>query len=414
VHDDLYASTLYLANRDAGLLIITCDLIGLHHKQVDALRHAICAETDVDPAHIMIACSHTHAGPATPCIRHLGRPVPEYLERLHDSLVQAAVTAVRGAVPAVASWQRVPVNVGVNRRELRNGAMTIGENESGAVLPYADMLAVDSLHGDAMAVAYCHPAHAVALGGDNLLISADWPGYTRRELQASLGPECAVLFLQGCCGDINCRERGWDGAERQGRRVAGALLAARARFGPFERAPVLAAAVKPLRLPLQPPPPLREAEAMLEEAERHLAGLPADANRGVRWMAEGTVDWCTRILDLARDPAAEPRTVRFDVQALRIGNGGIVGLPGEVFVQYARNIAAQSPLPITAVAAYANGNVGYIPAAADYPRGGYEVKDAIRYYGDTMPLPESEEMITGSAVCALRSLKKDTATQPSP
>ena len=117
-------------------------------------------------------------------------------------------------------------------------------------------------------------------------------------------------------------------------------------------------------------------------------------------MADAGVAWTE---SLARLPAT-PRTMPYEIQVLRVGDGALVALPGEVFVEYAQRIAAASPLPVTAVAAYASDCPSYIPTAAAYAEGGYEVENAIRYYGTTMPTPDLEERIVAAATKLLHAV----------
>lgn len=401
VHDDLAATALYVSDGTGEALLIACDLIGLHHDHVAALRRRIEECAGVPAAKILVGCSHTHAGPATPCIRYLGETDPAYFTGLLETLAATGAAARRQAVPARAGWARADLRVGINRRQLSGGQTVIGVNQAGVTAPYVDVLCVDTRDGKPLACLFSHAAHAVALGADNTLISADWPGVARRAIEAAR-PGVRALFLQGCCGNVNCRERGWDGVENQGRQTAAAVLEAAGKTAFSEQVRVTSALV-PLCLPLADPPPVAEARARLEESRAQRANLPATANRGVRWMAECAVVWSQEVLALA-ESGARSRTVPFDVQAVRIGPGAVVGLPGEVFVEYALNIDRASPFAPTLVAGYANGDVGYIPTAAAYKEGGYEVDNAIRYYGTTMPLPESERLILSGAARALEAL----------
>ena len=56
------------------------------------------------------------------------------------------------------------------------------------------------------------------------------------------------------------------------------------------------------------------------------------------------------------------------------------------------------------MAAYANGNIGYIPTARAYLEGGYEVDSAYRYYGLQMIGPESEAVVVRAAARLLSVL----------
>jgi len=394
VHDDLRAGALCL---EAGetVLLMTADLVGLDADSVRQVRESIAERTSVPAAHVMITCSHTHSGPATPCLPYLGRPDPSYLEALKARLIEVAAQAWEARAPASWGASRQEVLVGINRREVRGGQMVLGRNEAGTTAPYVDVLRVDGPAGQPMAIWMCHPAHAVTLGGDNLLISADWPGYAQRAVERDHQGVLA-LFAQGCCGNINSEPRGtFEMAEQQGERLAEAVTKAVAGVATEPTAEV-SSATEGLALPLFDPPPLEEARATLQQHQRERAEKWAEANYGWRILLDGLVDWAQRIVTLA-EQGATGLTLPFEVQAVRIGDFGIVGLPGEVFVEYALNIGRDSPCRLTAVPAYTNGNVGYVPTAAAYPEGGYEVQTAIRYYGTTMLRPEAEQMILASA-----------------
>ena len=404
VHDDLRGCCLYLASCGTELLFVTADLVGLHRDEVAEIRAGIEYRTGVPPEAVMVSCSHTHSGPATHCLRYLGQQDDTYLSEMKERLVEAAARARSAARPAVAGTCREPVSVGVNRRELRDGRIVLGVNEAGVTDPYATVLCVDEASGDPVARLFCHAAHAVTLGGDNLLISGDWPGYAQRAVERRMGDACVALFMQGCCGDINSTPRGgFDVAEEQGRVMAEAID--RASEAASRTAGVtLTAASRAVDLPLLPPPKPVEARALHAQLRAEAAGTNEGDTYGTRKMRAGLVGWSGRILELAESAPREPRTIPFEIQALRVGPAVFMGLPGEVFVEYALNIAADSPFAVTAVAAYTNGNIGYVPTAKAYPEGGYEISSAIRFYGTTMPAPESEAAILEGAKAVLAEL----------
>jgi neutral ceramidase len=402
VHDDLQAGALYL-RREQEVIILTLDLIGLDRAAVADIRTDITTATGVPASHIMIGCSHTHSGPSTFCLEYLGKPNAKYLALLKQKLVEVAAQAKSQATPATLGTIREPVSVGINRRQMSAGQMTIGRNERGRVAPYVDVVAVNAVTGPSLGRLFVHAAHPVTLGGDNLLISADWPGYAQRTLEQAYGDGTLALFGQGCCGNINSDPRGsFEIAEAQGRVMAGAVLKA-AEYVGQEEDWVIAAAGTDLQLPCFDPPTVAEAEALLAEAQANLA--KPDNNYGYEMMYEGIVAWAKRMLALAQ-AGATGLTLPFEVQAIRIGDFGLVGLPGEVFVEYALNIdAGAEGYRQTATLGYANGNVGYVPTAAAHPEGGYEVDYAIRLYGDTMMTPDSEAMIVECALGLLRELR---------
>ena len=400
LHDDLYAGALYLES-NLPLLIMTCDLIGLDDSSVAEIRQEISALTGIPADNIMIGCSHTHSGPATPCIRSLGKVDPEYFAVLKRKLIGLGKMAFDQRQPAALGYLREPVAVGINRRTVQAGQVVIGRNDAGVTTPWADVIAVDTMEGKPLARYFVHAAHAVTLSG--LDITADWPGYARRAVEAVYGEGCVAMFGQGCCGNINSDPRGtYEIAETQGRVMAGAVVKA-AEYCLKEAELTLGCASEVLQLPCFDPPTVADAQAQLASI-RETAAARENPNRGIAMMDAGDIEWAERILELSK-AGATGLTRSFEVQAMRIGDFGLVGLPGEVFVEYALNMDRAPGYKETATMAYTNGNVGYVPTAAAHAEGGYEVTHAIRFYGDTMLRPESEQMIVECGLRLLHSLR---------
>jgi hypothetical protein len=400
INDDLRAAALYLESNEQ-VMIMTCDLIGLDDASVAEIREGIAAQTGIPAANIMIGCSHTHSGPATPCIVSLGKMDWDYFTVLKRNLIGLGRMAYDQRQPCTLGHLREPVSVGINRRTVQAGKMVIGRNDAGVTAPWVDVIAVDTIDEKPLVRYFVHAAHAVTLRGQSF--SADWPGYAQRIVESIYGDGCIAMFGQGCCGNINSDPVGTiEIAEAQGRVMAGAVVKA-AEYCTKQPEVTLAAASEVLQLPCFDPPSVEEAQAQVEALRERLT--EPNLSYGIKMMYEGDLEWAERILQLARDGAAG-LTRSAEVQAIRIGDFGLVGLPGEVFVEYALNIDAHAGYAETATMAYTNGNIGYVPTAAAYPEGGYEVEHAIRFYGDTMLAPESEDMIVSRALGLLKGLHR--------
>jgi hypothetical protein len=350
----------------------------------------------------MLTCSHTHAGPATPCLQSLGVPDAGYLAELRSKLVGVAVSAWEKRAPARAGAARAPVAIALNRRDARVTDQD-GVTDVGTVQPHVEVLRVDDESGKPMAVWMCHPAHPVTLRHDNLLFSADWVGYARQAVERR-HPGTVALFAQGCAGNLVSwpHDGAFETAKRQGETFGEAVCSALESAG-MSAAAEVACLSEDLRLPLLDPPSPEEARATLAQCRRTRDDRWEQENYGWRMLLDGDVAWAERVVALA-ESGATGLTVGYEVQATRVGDFAAVGLDGEVFVEYALNIARESPFPLTAVAAYSNGNVGYVPTAAAHERGGYEVDTAIRYYGTLRLAPECEGLILESASKLLNRL----------
>ena len=98
-----------------------------------------------------------------------------------------------------------------------------------------------------------------------------------------------------------------------------------------------------------------------------------------------------------------PKSVQIGLQAIAIDGVVLTTLPGEAFCEYGlwfREMTKAKVIPV----GYANGNIGYIPTAEAYNEGGYEVTDAVKYYGVQMIGPESEKIIVDATRDMLQGL----------
>ena len=84
------------------------------------------------------------------------------------------------------------------------------------------------------------------------------------------------------------------------------------------------------------------------------------------------VQWAENSVKRLKSGEEIETSVTAHVQAIRIGDVAIVGLPGEPFNEIGRAVKEGSVAPFTLFAGYSNGYVGYFPTAAEYPFGGYE------------------------------------------
>lgn len=404
INDDLYAKALVLDDGKTKVAIVTTDLLGLAFDLVEEIRRGIEEHTGIPRANIMLPSSHTHSGPATISIGCGDR---------NEACAQVTKMKIIGAVrmahanlrPAQVGYERESVQCGVNRREARDGRTVLGVNPAGKVAPYVDVLRVDDAQGNMMAVLFSHAAHPVALGGNSYVISADFPGYAMDTVERVFGEDVVALFAQGCCGNINCKLRGTTKETRiLGQTLGGAVIKAAAPLQTSKGGP-LGSVSEVIHLPLQKPLPVPEAQKELDKAEAALKEAILSKNAGRVRISRRLRDWASEMLGLARE-GDKPRTRAFEIHAIRIGDLALVGLPGEVFVEYQLWIDEHSPFPRTFVFGYTNGVIGYVPTAEAYPKGGYEVDSAFRIYPGTLMLtPESEEIIHQGAQRVLNALK---------
>ncbi|HEY8746156.1 MAG TPA: hypothetical protein VIU62_23945, partial [Chloroflexota bacterium] len=245
----------------------------------------------------------------------------------------------------------------------------------------------------------CHP---VAAGAENRLATADWCGVSRSILEAAgSGP---VLLINGAAGDVNPRmaQRGFPAVDAAGEAIGMAALAV------WQRAEVTTAtgvAAMQSFVPVSFQPLLGKEElGALWRQWQHIQRNEPTASVTYRGAAVTHGEHVRRLARLHWGSDPLPSYVG-EVQALRFGPVVVAALPGEFFANYGRQVKAALPALPVLVAGWTNDNLGYFPTRDAYPRGGYEVDTAYRYYGYPAAWsPEAGEAITGEAVSLVRRL----------
>lgn len=364
VHDPLQACAL--AARDASgttAAIVVLDLLGVDTAMTAAIREAAAAQTGMPPEHIAVAATHTHGAPAVLTEAQLGPVSLAYREAVIAAAAASVTAACAQLAPAALSFAIGEEHTVAHNRRVPGGVID----------PAVPVLAVTRPDGAVAGLVTGYACHPVVLGPNNLLATADYPGFVRRALQGATGAR-DVLFLTGCCGQINTGHSAADSIA--GRGLERRTFAAAAQIG--DR---LAAA----------------AGQALAQARPVHAWTATD--HAVIRVARRTVSLPFAPLAPGSEP---PDPVTTEVLALSLAGAVLVFLPGEVFVETGLALrAAYSGTPML-IAAYAHHNPGYIPAPTAFAAGGYEVDEAYRYYGQ--PAPFAAEASVNVLTAALQAV----------
>jgi hypothetical protein len=125
--------------------------------------------------------------------------------------------------------------------------------------------------------------------------------------------------------------------------------------------------------------------------------ITAGASLGVARLSEGWVRYAREAL-AAFEPGTPLPPVRVDLGALRIGDAALATNLSELFCEIGLGIKRRSPFRWTAVGAYTDGMINYVPHRDAYAEGGYGVDWNCRVN------PEGGELIEETCVSLLRSL----------
>ena len=89
-----------------------------------------------------------------------------------------------------------------------------------------------------------------------------------------------------------------------------------------------------------------------------------------------------------------PPTIDLKLQAIRIGELAIVGIPCEVFAETGLRIKKESPHKATFIMELANGYGGYLPPPHQHELGGYETWPARSSFLEVAAEPRIREVIS--------------------
>lgn len=400
IHDSLYAKALVLENsRGERAALLTLDLIALTNEQVQRLRRLVQDWTGIPPQNLLINCSHTHSAPAIGELAApwMGIPDAAYL----DVAIRKAATAVKLAADDLIDdvqikFGRAKCHIGINRRQRTSeGRIVLGQNPQGAVDPNVDVLVAEKPGEYSFKIIlFSYACHPVVLGDDNYAVSADYVYRARMAVEDFFDHHAKALFLQGCGGNINPRERGtFEIAAKLGMELAASVVQAALNAQPVEDETIVGV-TQTLKLPLLPPP---SAKALRQWRKEHLERAKAAEREGrhgeARWR-RCEAEWAGEVLAAMRDNSL-PTHEQINAQVLRLGDIAFAALASETFAEIGLTIRQQSPLPNTVPIAYTNGCIGYLPTAAAYDEGGYEVQTAFKFYGRLLMLsPDSERLTT--------------------
>jgi neutral ceramidase len=365
VHDDLAATALVLDDGSTRLAIVALDILAINEYIVDRIR-ARLGGTEV-----LVCCSHTHSGPIAYADEKSSRLNREYIDRLVERVVSAVQQAQDSLQPAHLEYSQGEGSVGINRRELlSDGRMEIGRNPDGARDKSVQVVSVLT-KDDRLATLVNYACHGTVLGPDNLLVSADWIGAMRQEVEAELGG--LTLFLQGATANIN-PDMYWndphvfDKVAEQGHSVGKSVVTAvrskSEKLGGFPIRITRADAWLPMETRATTPhPPKNYGKELLAMAKLPgFLSVFADLLLNQRYPWKSTIE--------ARDGFW---SVPMRVSAAQVGELAFVTFGAETFTEIGMKLKAASPAAHTIFASISDGCISYLHTADSHLEGGFEV-----------------------------------------
>ena len=398
VHDPLKAVAMVIKGERATIALVGIDALFITAETTARAREIALRDTQIPGANVLIGASHTHGGgPIVNCFE--SEADPHYQELVANKVAEAIGSAYRSLhAAAVGDGIGHEPGISFNRRFLmRDGRQVThpgkGNTEivkpAGPIDPDVCVLAARSVNGELLGLFVNFACHLTVTGGNGF--TADYVHNLRETLrQHYQKPQLPVGFLLGAAGDVTQvdnrrpgREFGEEWARMFGFALAAETMQTIERMTWRQEAEIRAARTF-VKIPI------RDANELGRESPA--LGLGSGS------AADGIY---ARERELVEQERSRRPIVACEVQAIRIGDLGIVTNGAEFFCQLGLDIKAASPLARTWVVSLANDWIGYVATPSAYYAGGYEPRTA----RSAKMAPWAGQTLVEGSLAALRQVK---------
>lgn len=384
VMKDLKAQILVIKKNEERFCLITIDSLGFTVELTSFLRRKAAEILSAKMEQVMICFSHTHAAPNAAVEK-------EYYDFVCQSILSGVKNADESMVPVYAGWGIAENTVGMNRRESNQ-----------PIDPRMGILKICGEDQEKIKVLVVRvTAHCNVLMPDNYLISPDYFGEAREALERRYG--CNVMMVQGASGDVRPRYRQENADYLEIHPAEEHLMDnsvqmkersdAQSQMALKDMAEAICESLYPVVNLIKTEPVSRVS--MFSVKSSFYADVPA-LNRAGEIAAEawemGRIDgkgWLREVERLL-NKGEKKQGAEIEIQFFAVNDGCLCGVPNEVMSDIAVNIWKKSNNPMLFFNGYTNGCSSYLPTAAEYDKGGFEVLWSnllyYQYHGRVMPL----------------------------
>ncbi|UCD23839.1 MAG: hypothetical protein JSW51_12520, partial [Gemmatimonadota bacterium] len=188
VHDSLWARAVVLREGETKLALVSVDLVGLQRPAVIEVRAQL-----PDYEHVLVASSHNHEGPD---VIGLWGPSPlesgvdsAYVELVIERVVEAVKAAEASLTPAWATYGTAEAP-----ELLLDSRLPLVKD------PILRAIKFTAADGRPLGLLLQFSNHPESLGPDNTLVTADFPHYTIKSLEARY--RIPVAYFTGAIGGL--------------------------------------------------------------------------------------------------------------------------------------------------------------------------------------------------------------------
>lgn len=367
VHDRLSTAVFAFKCENVISIMISASVCLMSSKISDELRKIISEENNIDINNIVIACTHTHSGPALHDQSGWGDLDMEYYNNIFKpAVLKATADALNSLEPVKVGLATGESLVGVNRRELTiENSISFGQKPWGPFDPKMTVISFKNNKDEVVANIIHYGAHQTA-AGNRPIISRDWSGVMVDAVEAESGG--ITVFFNGPEGDIgprlsNGRTVGdMSYVEELGQVAANDALKIYRNISSYDDVEFTVNA-SDVCIPLVPRIPYPEAVKAFEEA---------NLGDGVN-LTKLQYEHCRWVKESYENGYVEKESKCIKQVAIRIGKAVFISFPYELFTEIGLRIDKEFPGYEILSLSNANGSEGYFPTSDQMCLGGYEV-----------------------------------------
>ncbi len=386
IHDDLFARAAYFNFQNRESIIISADVLSFPLKIIKFYQKIIAKNVGIPSNRILICALHNHSGPDTIGLTHpfhgffvsnLNKQI--FLDmgrqfiKIANQAKKAQQHAIIGAEKTIMEKRLI-----INRREpLKDSKYNV------SVIKFTDK--VDNLIG--LIINYA--CHATVLPSDNLLYSADYPGYIIKRIHHRLGESTPVIYLNGPCGDLNPNLFDFNVSLRELDLKKAILYDGPGHAkGTFQRAKEIGFAIADKAVELSNSincSPITDfkhiVKSYLFKMKSLLLGTSFhDITKHLRYKFKLKLLQAFWWVNKTEIPYPLDYIYKngkyfqqFEIHGIQLNDIVILGLPGEMFSELGDRILERSPFNTTIIVGLANGYLGYLYPLDAFKKGGYEL-----------------------------------------
>lgn len=418
-HDPFHARALVLDDGKTALAMVVVDNLGAGPTTLDEAKAIAAAKTGMSPENMLISSTHTHSGPglstrdekATAYTRKFVEGVASSIIQAHAALKPASVGMAAHPLPDEVFNRRwyvkegkMPLNPFGRLDKVKTNPGTnpdVIDRPAGPTDPDITILSVQGEKRKPLALFANYSLHYVG-GAPGGQMSADYFGEFARVMPSRLRADDSFVSMMsnGTSGDINNIPFGVTRPPREpfeqirivAQKAADTAWLAHRKIEKHQPNVRLGMLQRNITLKLRKPSAedLAAAKIVLAVKNKDKEAMEKLPNRAKNYAGSA--------VSAAENPE---ETLTVPLQAIRVGDYAVCGIPFETFVEIGLDLKKRSPFAQTMVIGLANGKHGYLPTLEQHKLGGYET-----WLGTNRVQEDTSVILTNNLLEMLAELKK--------